>query len=378
MQGGSGMKFSIVQKDLLDGLQKVSGVVPSKSPTPVLENILFELEEESLKITGTDLEVSVTTRVVPQEIERTGSVAIPARVLTEMIRSLPDILIHFELDENNRLGITTDQGYYKVAGISKENYPEIAAPGDEHAIRIDNEKLSRMFSKTIIAVSSDELRPALMGVFIQLMNDEFRMVATDGHRLSKILDKEFPPPETPLKMIVPPKAVQIALKHLTDEGTTELRMDDRGLSLSFGRTTLFTRLVEGQYPDYERVIPRDNQKRLVVNKSLLLASVKRVSLFSSALTHQVRFSVSPGKLAILSEDVDMGGEAREELNVEYQDDPMEIGYNAQYLMDVLRQIDTEDAVFSLKSPINAALVSPAQQREKEDFLMLIMPIKLSS
>lgn len=372
------MKFSIVQKDLLDGLQKVSSVVPSKSPTPVLENILFDLDEKELKVTGTDLEVSVTTRVVPRNIEKPGAVALPARVLTEMIRSLPDIPIEFELDDNNRIGITTDHGFYKVAGISKDNYPEMTVLGDEHVIRIDNEKLFHMFSKTIFAVSSDELRPALMGVFIQLMNDEFRMVATDGHRLSKIIDKNFPPIETPLKMIVPPKAVQIALKHLANEGKTELRMDDRGLSLSFGSTTLFTRLVEGQYPDYERVIPRDNQKLLTVNKSLLLASVKRVSLFSSALTHQVRLSLSPGKLAVLSEDVDMGGEAREELSVEYQEDAMEIGYNAQYLMDILKQIDTEDAVFSLKSPINAALVSPAQQEEKEEFLMLIMPIKLSS
>jgi len=372
------MKFSIVQKSLLDGLQKVSGVVPSKSPTPVLENILFELGEKELQITGTDLEVSVTTRVLPKRIERTGAVAVPARVLTEMIRSLPDIPIEFELDDNNRIAITTDQGFYKVSGISKDNYPEIASLKDDHTVRIKNEKLLRMLTKTIFAVSADELRPALMGVFIQLMGDEFRMVATDGHRLSKILDKNFPPIETPIKMIVPPKAVQIALKHLTEEGTTELRMDDRGLSLAFGNTTLFTRLVEGQYPDYERVIPRDNQKTLTVNKSLLLSTVKRVSLFSSALTHQVRFSLSEGKLAVFSEDADMGGEAREELGVEYHEEPMEIGYNAQYLMDILRHVDTEDAVFSLKSPINAALVSPAQQEEDEDFLMLIMPIKLSA
>lgn len=372
------MKFSIVQKDLLDGLQKVSGVVPSKSPTPVLENILFELEGKSLKITGTDLEVSVTTEVTPKTVEKTGSVAVPARVLTEMMRSLPDIPIAFELDDNNRIGITTDRGFYKVAGISKENYPEIPSLGEDHTIKMDNQKLRRMLSKTIFAVSSDELRPALMGVFIQLLEDEFRMVATDGHRLSKILDKNFPPVESSIKMIVPPKAVQIALKQMDAEGFTQLRMDDRGLSLSFGKTTLFTRLVEGQYPDYERVIPRDNEKKLVVNKSLLMSTVKRVSLFSSQLTHQIRFSLEPGKLSVMSEDVDMGGEAREELSVEYQEDAMDIGYNAQYLMDILKEVDTEDVVFSLKSPINAALISPAQQEENEDFLMLIMPIKLST
>lgn len=372
------MKFSIDQRDLLEGLQKVSGVVPAKSPTPVLENILFELEEKSLKITGTDLEVSVTTEVVPKKVENPGAVALPARVMTEMIRSLPDIPVYFQLEEGNKLGITTDQGFYRISGISKDNFPEVPVPSQEHVISMENQKLYRMLNKTIFAVSSDELRPALMGVFIQLAGNELCMVATDGHRLSKIVDTKFPAQNFPSNMIVPPKAVQIALRHLDSEGSTQLHINDSGLSFSFGKTTLFTRLVEGQYPDYERVIPRDNDKQLVADKNLLIASVKRVSLFSSALTRQIRFSISPGKLCVLSEDIDLGGEAREELPVDYQGESMEIGYNAQYVMDLLRHVDTEEVSFLLKSPINAALVSPAQQNENEDFHMLIMPIKISS
>ncbi|NQT26299.1 DNA polymerase III subunit beta [candidate division KSB1 bacterium] len=372
------MKFSIDQRDLLEGLQKVSGVVPAKSPTPVLENILFELDETALKITGTDLEVSVTTEVAPKKVDEVGAIALPARVLTEMMRSLPDIPIQFQLEEGNKLGITTDQGFYKISGISKDNFPEIPIPSQERVISMENQKLRRMLSKTIFAVSSDELRPALMGVFIQLVGNELRMVATDGHRLSKIVDTKFPTQDSPIKMIVPPKAVQIALKHLDGEGSTQLHMNESGLSFSFGKTTLFTRLVEGQYPDYERVIPRDNDQLLVADKNLLIASVKRVALFSSALTRQIRFSVSSGKLAVLSEDVDMGGEAREELSVDYQGESMEIGYNAQYVMDLIKHVDTDEVAFLLKSPINAALVSPAQQNENEDFHMLIMPIKLSS
>jgi DNA polymerase-3 subunit beta len=372
------MKFSIDQRDLLEGLQKVSGVVPAKSPTPVLENVLFELDDKALKITGTDLEVSVTTEVTPKKVEAPGAIALPARVLTEMMRSLQDIPIQFQLEEGYKLGITTDQGFYRISGISKDNFPEIPMPSQEHVISVENKKLHRMLNKTIFAVSSDELRPALMGVFIQLIGNELRMVATDGHRLSKIVDKNFPAQDFPIKMIVPPKAVQIALKHLDVEGSTQLHINESGLCFSFGNTTLFTRLVEGQYPDYERVIPRDNDQLMVADKHLLIASVKRVALFSSALTRQIRFSLSPGKLAVLSEDVDIGGEAREELSVDYQGEPMEIGYNAQYVMDLIKHVDTEEASFLLKSPINAALVSPAQQDENEDFLMLIMPIKLSS
>ena len=372
------MKFSILQSTILESLQTISAVVPTRSTTPVLENILFELDNEKLKITGTDLEISITTEVTPEEIEKPGAVALPAKVITEMMRSLPDIKVQFESDENHRINIRTDQGFYKVAGISKENFPEMPKFSDERTVEVSNKKLKRMFSKTIFAVSSEELRPALMGVFIQIMADEFRMVATDGHRLSKIVDKSFRFDDTPVRMIVPPKAVQIALKNLEEEGDTKLIIDDSGLCFILDKTTLYSRLVEGEYPDYERVIPRDNDKKLTVNKSLLIDSVKRVSLFSSALTHQIRLAISSGKLVVGSEDTDIGGEAREELTVEYAEDEMEIGYNAQYVQDILRHVDSEDVVLHLKSPVRATLITPVEQEEDEAFLMLIMPIKLSS
>lgn len=372
------MKFTMLQSSLLEALQKVSGVVPARSTTPILENILFQVEDNKLRLTGTDLEVSITTEVDTESMETAGALALPARVITEMIRSLPDIPIHFEADHTNRVKITTDHGLYQVSGIGKDNFPERPSFSDERKVVVDSLLLARMFKKTLFAVSSEELRPALMGVFIQILPDEFRMVATDGHRLSKIVDRSFSSADTTAKMIVPPKAVQIAMKNLTEEGTTELTLDETGLRFDFGRTMLYTRLVEGEYPDYERVIPRDNEKQLTVDKNLLMASVKRVSLFSSALTHQIRFGIEPGKLVINSEDMDVGGEAREELAVDYSEEAMEIGYNAQYLMDILRHVDSDEAIFHLKSPVRAALVMPATQESNEDFIMLIMPIKLGS
>ena len=371
------MKFTIVQHDLLEGLQKVIGVVPTKSTTPVLENVLFELSDEKLRMTGTDLEVTVTTEVVPQEIQEEGAVALPARVITEMLRSLPDIPIQVESDSGYKIKITTEQGFYQISGISRENFPDIPKPAEDHVVNLSNEKLSRMLAKTIFAVSVDELRPALMGVFIQILGDEFRMVATDGHRLSKIIDTDFQSDTDPIRMIIPPKAVQLAIKNIDEQGQTRLVVDSSTVGFNFGNTTLYSRLVEGQYPDYERVIPRDNEKKLVVNKQLLMASVKRVSLFSSQLTRQIRFSLVPQKLTILSEDIDMGGEAREELNVNYQDESMEIGFNSHYLADIIKQIDTDEIEFQLKSPISAALITPVEQDENESFTMLLMPIKLN-
>jgi DNA polymerase-3 subunit beta len=372
------MKFTILQSRLLQGLQTVIGVVPTRSTTPVLENILFDLQENSLKLTATDLEISMTTEIAVEEQEEMGAIALPARVVTETIRSLPDIPVKFEMDGNNRVKISTDHGLYQIAGIPKENFPEMPSFSNEREIALQNKILNRMLSKTIFAVSSEELRPALMGVFMQIMSDELRMVATDGHRLSKIVDKSFRYDDSPIRMIIPPKAVQIGLKNLDDEGTTKLIIDDKGLCFVLDGTQLYTRLVEGEYPDYERVIPRDNEKKMNVDKKMLMASVKRVSLFSSALTHQVRFSLAPGQLVVCSEDLDIGGEAREELKVEYTDEPMEIGYNAQYLLDLLKNVDTDEAMFHLNNPVRAALVTPPEQNEEESFIMLIMPIKLST
>ena len=372
------MNFTILQSKLLSALQKVSGVVPAKSTTPALENILFEVQDKNVQITGTDLEISLTTKVKAEEVQKTGEIALPARVITEMIRSLPEMKIHFELDDNNRVKITTDQGVYQIAGISKENFPEITKPSEERTIEFESNKLGRMFAKTIFAVSSDELRPALMGVFMQISSDEFRMVATDGHRLSKIVDKGFRYDQDPIRMIVPPKAIQIALKNIGEEGKTKLVISESGLSFLFDETTLYTRLVEGQYPDYERVIPRDNDKSVHIDRNLLMATVKRVSIFSSALTHQIRFSLSSGSLIVYSEDVDIGGEAKEEMKVDYQEEAMEIGYNSQYVMDILKNTDTDEVVLHLKNPVSAALVTPSLQKEEEDLLMLLMPIKLSS
>ena len=372
------MKFTILQNDLVEALQIIAGVVPARSTTSILENILFDLEKDILKITSTDLEVSITTQIKTQKTEASGAIALPARMITEMIRTLPNIPILFEMDENNRVKIKTDQGLYQIAGIKKENFPELPQITDERSITIDNSLLHRMFSKTIFAVSSEELRPALMGVFMQIMADELRMVATDGHRLSKIVDKSFRFDDSAVRMIIPPKAVQIALKNLGTEGQTKIILQDNGICFIFNETTLSTRLVEGEYPDYERVIPRDNDKKMIVNKDLLISSVKRVSLFSSVLTHQIRFSIEPGKLVVYSEDADVGGEAREELAVEYNDEAMEIGYNAQYVIDILKHVDSEEVTFLLKSPVHAAILTPMSQEDEESFLMLIMPIKLSS
>jgi len=372
------MKFSILQKELLNSLQVISAVVPVRSATPIAENILFTVEEEKLKITGTDIEVSMRTEIPIKESFEPGSIALPGKIITEMIRSLPNIPIHFETDDNNKVKITTDKGVYSLSGISKENYPELPTLSEENSISIASNKLKRMLTKTIFAVSSEELRPALMGVYFQIMKDELRMVATDGHRLSKIVDTDFGHDKEPVMMIIPPKAVQIAIKNFNEDGLTQIRFSNEALSFTFDGTVLYTRLVEGEYPDYEKVIPRENEFKLTVDKDMLISATKRVSIFSSALTHQIRYTLTKDNVKIQSEDVDIGGEAHEELPIEYTGEEMDIGYNAEYILDILKHIDDDKVLFHLNSPVKATLITPIKQNENESFVMLIMPIKLSS
>ena len=372
------MKFSILQKDLLNSLQVISSVVPVRSATPIAENILFTVEKNMLQITGTDIEVSMRTEIPITESITPGSIALPGKIITEMIRSLPNIPITFETDESNKVKITTDKGVYSLSGISQENYPELPSLSEEKSISIASDKLKRMLTKTIFAVSSEELRPALMGVYFQIMKDELRMVATDGHRLSKIVDTDFSYDQDPVMMIIPPKAVQIAIKNFTENGLTKIQFNNEALSFTFDNTVLYTRLVEGEYPDYEKVIPRENEFKLTVDKEVLISATKRVSIFSSALTHQIRYSLTQDSLKIQSEDVDIGGEAKEELSVEFSGEEMDIGYNAEYILDILKHIDDDQVLFHINSPVKATLVTPIKQKENESFVMLIMPIKLSS
>jgi DNA polymerase-3 subunit beta len=192
------------------------------------------------------------------------------------------------------------------------------------------------------------------------------------------VDQTFKGKQKPVNLIIPPKAVQLVLKNISGEGKSKMVVEEKLLCFSFNNTTLFTRLVEGQYPDYERVIPSDNKFVLTVDKDLLQSSVKRVSLFSNAFTHQVRFSIGKNQLTVMSEDQDIGGEAKESLEARYAEDPLEIGYNAVYVLDLLKQIDTESVTFHLKTPMSAALVKPLDQQPGEQFEMLIMPIKLNA
>ncbi len=369
------MKFNVSSSDLNQGLSAVIGAVPTKATLPILETILFESENGKLKLTATDLEISII-EYIDAEIEEDGSVAIPARRLLETLRQLPNIPVYFEVDERYNIQFKTDKGTYKLVGEEGDEFPETPDMKEGVELKTKNDLIQKAIQKTIFAVSNDDLRPAMMGVYFEITDTGSKFVATDGHRLVRFENKGLVSDQD-LKFIVPDKALSLVIKALDDK-ECDLTISNDHARFKSGKTIVITRLINEQYPNYESVIPRDNEKELRISKEQLLATVRRVAVFSSSTTRQIRLELNNDKMTIRAEDLDLSSEAKETVTCEYNDDEMEIGFNAKYLADVLSNIDTPEVRFEFSTPNRAGIVKPSEEDEDEQMLMLVMPVMLNS
>ena len=369
------MKFNVSSKDLNSGLSAVIGAVPTKATLPILETILFECEEGRLKLTATDLEISII-EYLDAEIEDEGAIAIPARRLLETLRQLPDIQVFFHVDDNHNVEFKTDKGKYKLVGEEADDFPEIPDMNEGVTLTTTTELIQNAIDRTMFAVSTDDLRPAMMGVFFDIGSKESKFVATDGHRLVRYVNRDFTSDE-PLSFIVPDKALNLVGKAL-DGKECDLTVSSDHAQFHSGNTIVITRLINEQYPNYESVIPRDNDKILLIDKSQMLSTVRRVSVFSSSTTRQIRLMLQKDKLTIRAEDLDMSSEAKETISCDYASDEMEIGFNAKYLADVLNNVAGDEAKFEFSTPNRAGIVKPAEEGDNEEMLMLVMPVMLNS
>ncbi|MEQ9308273.1 MAG: DNA polymerase III subunit beta [Balneolaceae bacterium] len=369
------MKFSVSSSELNKGLSAVIGAVPSKATLPILETILFQCEDGKLKLTATDLEISII-EYIEADIEEEGAVAIPARRLLETLRQLPNITVFFDVDDRKNINFRTDKGTYKLVGDEADEFPEVPNLDEGTHIKSTSELIHKAINKTLFAVSSDDLRPAMMGVYFQIGTEESKFVATDGHRLVKYTNREITA-DKDVNFIIPDKALSLIQKTISGENCDVTVTEDHTRFKS-GNTILITRLINEQYPNYDSVIPRDNDKFLTISKEQMLSTVKRVAIFSSSTTRQIRLQLESDKLTIRAEDLDMSSEAKETINCEYSNEGMEIGFNAKYLGDVLSNIDDKEVSFEFSSPNRAGIVKPSTKDESEDILMLVMPVMLNS
>jgi DNA polymerase-3 subunit beta len=375
-RGNDAMKFRVPQAEFAASLDRVLQAVPQKTTMPVLGHLLLEAERETVRLTATDLDLTIST-AVRATVEREGKITLPAKRFAEIVRQLdPSSDVEIDIQRGNAL-IVGGRANFRIVGMNAEEFPRIPDMAFKKGLSLPEEILKKAIQRSVFCVSRDETRRALTGVLWEVTGSSLAMVGTDGHRLARISLPVSIDVEGRREVIVPTKTLQQLLRLVgeTAEGAVALKLGDDHAVFRIGETTLFTRLIEGPYPKYQDVIPKNNDKRLVVKRAALLDALRRVNLLSDTITHQVRFSLSPDRLVLSARMQDVG-EAREELEVQYNAEEMDLGYNAVYLGDVLRAMETEEILVSLSTPLNAGLFEPTEQGPEENFLCLVMPLRL--
>ncbi|HQL23809.1 MAG TPA: DNA polymerase III subunit beta, partial [candidate division Zixibacteria bacterium] len=360
------MKFTLPKSRLGQYLQHILQVVPAKSTLPILSNILLEALENKLKVSATDLDISITASL-DATVTKKGAAVVPARILFEIIKELPESEITVET-VGSRVELKVPNGSYKIGSVTPEDFPKLPAVNTKKEIRIVAGSLVNMIRKTTFACSDDETRPALNGVLWQTKGEKMQMVATDGHRLAKMATENRQLKGMYEDVIIPPKVLNLIPKFIAgDDQEIGIIFGENNIIFNLSDIILTSRLLEGPYPNFEQVIPQDNDKRLTIHKDDLAGAVRRVAILSNALTHQVKFSLKDNTLVLSTTNADVSGEGKETLECDYKGDAIELGYNANYITEILSKIDGDEVIFELATSVSAGIVySP--DVAKEDFL----------
>tara|TARA_Y100000589_G_scaffold85469_5_gene79465 strand:+ start:140 stop:1270 length:1131 start_codon:yes stop_codon:yes gene_type:complete len=373
------MNFIVSSSYLLKNLNSISGVITSNPVVPILENVLFEIEGGNLLITASDLQTSVMVEL-QVESKEDGSVAIPAKILIETLKNLPEQPVTFSIDDQNyNIEINSDNGRYKLAGENSADFPKVPGVNDGYSSDINSEILNSAISNTIFSTSTDELRPAMTGVFFKLSLTGCTFVSTDGHRLVKYIRTDIKGDEVDHDMILPRKSLNLLKSILPTDKSSDIKLDFNASNayFSFENIKMVCRLIDERYPDYDNVIPSDNSNTVTITKSELLGSLKRISIYANKTTNQVRFKITGSEILISAEDLDFSNEANERISCEHNGDDIEIGFNAKFLIEMLSNIESEKVILKLSEPNRAGLLIPEDINDNEDITMLVMPVMLN-
>ncbi|HLS37430.1 MAG TPA: DNA polymerase III subunit beta [Sphingobacterium bovisgrunnientis] len=372
------MRFIVSTSVLLKQLQAISGASSSSTVLPILENFLFEIKDNMLTISATDLQTSMVTSL-PIEAKEEGRVAMPSKILIDTLKTLPDQPVAFSVDTKTlAIEISAGDGKYKLSGENADDFPKIPVVDNVSTVKLASSILSEAINKTIFAVSNDELRPAMSGVLVQLNEQNITFVSTDAHRLVRYRRTDVGA-EKSTSIILPKKALTLLKSSLpSDDTSVSIEYNNTNAFFQFGSINLICRLVDERYPDYEAVIPQVNPNKLTVDRSLFLNILRRVVIFANKTTHQVRLKINGSELHISAEDLDFSNEAHERLSCQFEGDDMEIGFNAKFLVEMLNNLNCEEVVLEMSSPNRAGLLVPAVKADNEEILMLVMPVMLNN
>ncbi len=371
------MKFIVSSSSLLKHLQQISGVINANTVLPILEDFLFEIQDKKLNVVATDLE---TVMRVQMEVESkaSGKVCIPAKILLDSLKNIPDQPLTFNIDKNFAVEITSDNGKYKVMGENPDNFPKEPPADDTTGFAMTSSALLTAINKTLFAVSNDDLRPAMTGVFFELSKDGVQFVATDAHRLVRYKRLDTNASKTD-SFIVPKKPLNLLKNALPDnEDELTISYNNNHLFVIHGSTQMICRLIDARFPDYKVVIPSDNPYKLIVNKGDFQNALRRVNVFSNKSTNQVALNISGSELQMAAQDVDFSFEGNERMSCQYDGGDLQIAFNAKFLIEMLGAADTDEIKMELSTSTKAGLIKPSEQAEGEDLLMLVMPLMLNS
>jgi len=371
------MNFIVSSAALLKELSRINGVITANPVVPILENFLFEIENKKLTITASDLQTSIIAEMEVGARED-GSVAAPARILIDTLRNLPEQPVTITVDnDTHAIEISSDNGRYKLAGENAADFPKAPAITNGEVIDMSTETLRAAINNTIFATSNDDLRPAMTGVFLKLGDSGATFVSTDGHRLVRYRRFDVTA-ENESKMIIPRKALNLLKTTLPDEDSNVMvEYNQSNAYFKFGNIRMVCRLIDERFPDYENVIPVDNDNEVVINRLELMSSLKRISIYANKTTNQVRMKFTGSELQISAEDIDFASEANERLSCQHDGDDIEIGFNARFIIDILNTLSSEKVKLTMSKPNKAGLFYPEEMESGEDILMLAMPVMLA-
>ena len=374
------MEIRCNREELLKGIQTVQSVVGTKSTLPVLANVLLEAKGKKMDMTATDLEVGVRCSI-NVEVSQPGAITLPAKTLSEVVRELPSEEVNIGVDEKRRVKINSGQAIFNLMGLPKEDYPVLPTFKTDGEFSIERELLSDMIRKTIFSVSQDETRYVLCGIYFCVDKGKVRMVSTDGRRLSYISKDAEIEKKKEAKIIIPTKAVnelnRILAQSATKEegggkGKVKISIEENQVGFMIDDTILISRLIEGHFPNYEQVIPRSSEIKLKINTEQLLQATRRVALLTTEKSNSIRYSLKKNKL-VISANTEGLGEARDVVGIEYAGGEMEIAYNPQFLMSVLRNIGCKEVSLELTNSLNPCLIKPTTG---EDYISIVMPMRI--
>ena len=370
------MKFIVSSSQLLKQLQHIAGVINANTVLPILEDFLFEVEKNKLTVVATDLETVMKIQL-DIEAKDSGKVCIPAKILLDSLKNIPDQPLTFTIDKNFGIEITSDNGKYKVMGENPDNFPKEPAADETTSFQMTSSALITAINKTIFAVSNDDLRPAMTGVYFELNKDYIQFVATDAHRLVRFKRTDVKCPRQDA-FIVPRKPLNLLKSALPDnDDEITINYNSNHLFVKHGTTQMSCRLIDARFPDYKVVIPADNPYKMVVTKPDFQSALRRVSVFSNKSTNQVALNISGSELQLAAQDVDFSFEGNERMKCQYNGEDITIAFNARFLIEMLNAVDGNEVRLELATPTKAGILKPTEPEKDEDVLMLVMPLMLN-